>query len=143
MDTIPKSAFRYPVQIRPEHIDEMNHVNNIVYLHWVQEVSTAHWKSLMNSTIQDAGLWVVGRHEVDYLRPCLMNDTIEAFTWLEEPAGKSWCRIVVFMNSNTGKLMTRVKTTWILVDAVTQRSKMIPQELHQWYQDMRSSQDNS
>ena len=54
-----------------EHIDELGHVNNAVWVQWIQEVAVAHWYSVADAAHQDAYIWVVVRHEIDYLRAAL------------------------------------------------------------------------
>src|ERR1051326_8800253 len=57
--------FEMTVSVLPDDIDEQNHVNNTVYLRWVQEVATAHWRALASSQAQETIRWVVLRHEID------------------------------------------------------------------------------
>jgi len=73
-------AFELSLAIRPEDIDELNHVNNVVYLRWVQDVATAHWRVLATPAEQKEVAWVAVRHEIDYLRPAVPGDAIIART---------------------------------------------------------------
>lgn len=129
MFTIPSHAFQVPIHIGESDIDALNHVNNTVYLRWVQDVATAHWETLTTATQRQQYWWVVRRHEIDYLRPCMLGDTIIAYTWVRSAQGKASDRIVVFQHNETGKTIAQVKTTWILVDPATQRGTTIPEEL--------------
>lgn len=129
MFTIPPHAFAVPIQITAADIDALNHVNNTVYLRWVQDVATAHWETLASAAQRQEWWWVVRRHEIDYLRPCNLGDAITAYTWVHSAHGKSSDRIVVFQHNETGKTIAQVKTTWILVDPATQRGTNIPEEL--------------
>src|SRR5205807_5659464 len=70
------------VSVLPADIDEQNHVNNTVYLRWVQEVATAHWKALTSAEAQTAIGWVVLRHEIDYKSPASLGDEILLRTWI-------------------------------------------------------------
>ncbi len=132
MFSIPSHAFKVPITISDDDIDIMNHVNNVVYFRWVQEVATAHWVTICPPDQLLQWAWVVGRHEIDYLRPCFRNDTVAAYTWVIPKEGMGSDRIVVFKNENTGKVITQVKTTWYLVDPVSQRSRTIPPEIFGW-----------
>src|SRR4051812_9530833 len=75
-------AFEAPVAILPGDVDENGHVNNIVYLRWVQEIATAHWQAVAPPDAQRTVGWVVLRHEIDYHRPALPGDEIRARTWV-------------------------------------------------------------
>lgn len=129
MFTIPLHAFQVPIHVNKADIDILNHVNNTVYLRWVQDVATAHWDTLTTPSQRQQYWWVVRRHEIDYLRPCTMDDAIIAYTWVYSANGKASDRIVVFQHNETGKTIAQVKTTWILVDPATQRGTIIPDEL--------------
>ena len=64
------------VTVQPGDIDGHNHVNNTVYLRWVQDVATAHWESLASPEAQAAIAWVVVRHEIDYKTAANLGDEI-------------------------------------------------------------------
>ena len=70
------------VSVLPGDIDEQNHVNNIVYLRWVQDVATAHWKTHASAESQAAIGWIVLRHEIDYKMPASLGDEIVLRTWV-------------------------------------------------------------
>src|SRR5204862_697120 len=70
------------VSFLPGDIDEQNHVNNIVYLRWVQDVATAHWKTLASAESQAVIGWIVLRHEIDYKMPASLGDEIVLRTWV-------------------------------------------------------------
>jgi acyl-CoA thioester hydrolase len=75
-------TFEMTVSVLPGDIDEQNHVNNTVYLRWVQDVATAHWKSLASAESQGAIGWIVLRHEIDYKIPANLGDEILLRTWV-------------------------------------------------------------
>jgi acyl-CoA thioester hydrolase len=129
MFSIPAHAFAVPIKIEPADIDQLNHVNNVVYFRWVQEVATAHWESLTSPQQRAQWLWVVRRHEIDYLRPTFAGDEVTAFTWVVPAEQPGSDRIIVFKNMKTDKVLTQVKTTWYLIDPASMRSKKIPDEV--------------
>src|ERR1043166_2863899 len=67
------TPFEITVSVKPEDIDEQNHVNNTVYLRWVQEVATAHWQAIASSEERERIGWVVLRHEIDYNAPACLG----------------------------------------------------------------------
>jgi len=70
------------VSVRPDDIDEQNHVNNTVYLRWVQEVATAHWRALASQQAQKTIGWVVLRHEIDYKASAVVGEQMLLRTWV-------------------------------------------------------------
>ncbi|HSC52933.1 MAG TPA: acyl-CoA thioesterase [Phnomibacter sp.] len=131
MFTIPHHAFEVPINIQQNDIDRLNHVNNTVYLKWVQEVAIANWEHITTAEQRSKWIWVVARHEIDYLRPCFLNDELLAYTWVVPAVERGSDRIVVFKNKATGKIVTQVKSNWVLVDPVTQRGTPITDEIKQ------------
>ena len=75
-------VFEIRIAVTPADIDVMDHVNNVAYLRWVQEVAIAHWRSLTTPEEQQQWLWVVLRHEIDYKQPAVLGDEIVARTWV-------------------------------------------------------------
>ena len=70
------TPFEISVSVMPGDIDEQNHVNNTVYLRWVQEIATAHWQAIASSEAQEGVGWVVLRHEIDYKTPACLGDDV-------------------------------------------------------------------
>ena len=76
------ATFEMIVSVLPGDIDEQNHVNNTVYLRWIQDVATAHWKTLASAESQAAIGWIVLRHEIDYKMPASLGNEILLRTWV-------------------------------------------------------------
>ena len=74
------------VPVLPSDIDEQNHVNNTVYLRWVQDVATAHWRAITSPEAQEMIGWVVLRHEIDYKTPATLGDKIALRSWQSHSA---------------------------------------------------------
>ena len=83
-----REVFEAPLTVRPEHIDDNGHVNNVVYVGWLQEAGTAHWRARFSAEDQARWSWVALRHEIDYLRPIAPDATgVVARTWVGQPRG--------------------------------------------------------
>lgn len=108
-------------------IDTLNHVNNIAYLKWVQDISVAHWYQIASPSITDTYYWVIVRHEIDYRQSAYLNDEITAVTWVGESEGVKSDRFVHFYSRD--KLITRAKTSWCLMDKKTHRPVRITDEI--------------
>lgn len=121
--------FEYPITILPIDIDEQEHVNNISYLKWVQEVAIAHWTAVSSKEQRERYLWVVSRHEIDYLKQAYIGSKLIAKTWVTEPQGAKSDRFVDIIDMNTNTTIAKVKTTWYLLDFKTKRAKRIDAEI--------------
>jgi acyl-CoA thioester hydrolase len=90
------NPFQVKIQVNSADIDEMDHVNNVVYLQWVQQVATAHWLAMASPEIRDMYRWVVLRHEIDYFNPAFLGDKIIGLTWVSTATGAQSIRHVRF-----------------------------------------------
>ncbi len=126
-------TFELPIIINQNDIDENNHVNNISYLKWVQDVAMAHWNFVAPKTIKAELLWVVSRHEIDYLKSAYITDSLISKTWVVEPQGAKSDRYVEIINSHTNDVIAKIKTTWYLLDAHTKKPKRIDASITQLF----------
>jgi acyl-CoA thioester hydrolase len=108
----------------PSDIDDLGHVNNVVYVRWIQDVSAAHWEVLSTEEIRKTFAWVVSRHEIDYKAPALPGDELYAETWVGETEGVRSVRYVNIFNQS-GKLLAAARTTWVLIDAASGKPRKI------------------
>ncbi|HUP66708.1 MAG TPA: acyl-CoA thioesterase [Sphingomicrobium sp.] len=112
-----------------EHIDELGHVNNAIWVQWIQQVAVAHWDSVAPQAHKDAYYWVVVRHEIDYLRAAHEGDRITARTWVgEAPQGARFDRHMLFTGAD-GKPCVRAKTQWAIIDKAAGRPIRVPPEV--------------
>ncbi|KPQ31858.1 MAG: putative thioesterase [Porphyrobacter sp. HL-46] len=105
----------------PEHIDELGHVNNTVWVQWIQDMATAHWDAVARPEDREAFFWVVVRHEIDYRGNVSEGETVSAATWIEGPAqGAKSLRRVEFADAG-GKRLVSAATTWAMLDRTSGR----------------------
>ncbi len=123
------TPFERPITAGPEHIDVLGHVNNAVWVAWIQDVATAHWFEAARPEYHDAFVWVVVRHEIDYLRSVSAGETVTARTWIAgAPKGARVQRLMEFIGAD-GKARVRATTTWVILDKATGRPVRVPQEV--------------
>jgi len=104
-------------------LDELNHVNNVIYIHWVQEIAKNHWKSLVSSEIIKNYYWVLLEHQIKYLHPAFLGDKIILKTYIEKTEVVKSNRIVEIYNTDTNKLLVTSKTIWCLINAKTKKTQ--------------------
>lgn len=122
--------FVQPITITPADIDELGHVNNIVYLRWAQEIAIAHWRARASDEMIARYIWVVTRHEADYRAPLQLGDAAEARTWVDNaPRGATWARFVDIARPGEAKANVSIKSNWAMLDVETRRIKRIPPDL--------------
>jgi len=118
-----------PVPVLPADIDELDHVNNTVYLRWVQDVATAHWKSLASKEAQDAIGWVVLRHEIDYKIPACLGDEIILRTWVGEASRLKFERFTEVRRRTDNVLLAQARTLWVPIDWRTGKPTRVSAEV--------------
>ncbi|MGI4817983.1 MAG: acyl-CoA thioesterase [Janthinobacterium lividum] len=120
-----REVFVVPLDVRPEHIDENGHVNNVVYVGWLQDVGTAHWNARFDDETRAKWSWVALRHEIDYFRGILPDAKgIVARTWVGDPQGPRFARYVRIEDAE-GKVCAQGISEWCLVEAKTLRPTRI------------------
>lgn len=130
---LPSHSFSHQIPVHPADIDELGHVNNVIYLRWVQEVAAAHWLAVAPAEMQEAYSWVVLRHEIDYHRPAFMGDEIAGYTWVGAHEGAKIIRYVQLYRAGNQQLLAEATTTWCLLDAQSLRPKRINDQVAQTF----------
>jgi acyl-CoA thioester hydrolase len=126
---VTRPVFEMTFTAAPEHIDELGHVNNAVWVRWMEQVAVAHWRSVADAEHQDAYFWVVVRHEIDYLRAVLEGERITARTWVgDNLKGAKFDRHIEFVGAD-GKPRVRSRTDWAIIDKASGRPIRIPPEV--------------
>ena len=123
------TAFDIPIVVRPEDIDDMDHVNNVVYLSWVQDVAIAHWKARATDALRAEFGWVATRHELDYKQAAVLGDAITARTWIGAVDSRRFERFTAIIRTADGVVLARGRTLWCLISRATGRITRITPEL--------------
>ncbi len=123
------NIFEVTVSVLPADIDEQKHVNNAVYLRWVQDVATAHWKSLASPDAQAAIGWVVLRHEIDYKMPAAAGDEILLRTWVGKASRLKFERFTEIRRKIDMQLLAQGRTLWVPIDVRTGKPTRVSVEL--------------
>lgn len=116
-----------PIEVQPDDIDHLGHVNNAVYLQWVQAVVVQHWTRLAPKDAARQRLWMAQRHEIAYRRPAHLGDVVVATTWVESYRGtRARFRTLVRCGAD---ILAEIQSTWVCIDAVTRRPMKIGDEV--------------
>jgi acyl-CoA thioester hydrolase len=123
------SIFELSITVKPEDIDRANHVNNVVYLKWVQDVSEGHWRAVATPEMLENYHWVAIRHEIDYKNSGFLNDELLLKTFLKSYGGVRSQRVVQIIRKSDQKLLVESLTTWILMASSTNKPARITDEM--------------
>ncbi|MBL8958339.1 MAG: acyl-CoA thioesterase [Gemmatimonadetes bacterium] len=127
----PDPDFEIPIVVRAEDIDHMDHVNNVVFLRWVQEVALAHWHARATpEMLRDLG-WVATRHELDYFREARLGEPLVARTWIGQVDSRRFERLTEIVRPSDNALLAQGRTLWTMVSRATGRITRIPDALRE------------
>lgn len=101
--------------VTSSEIDDLNHVNNVVYIKWMDEVAFEHWALLTKEHPLTEIIWVVVRHEIDYLKQAAIGEEIIIKTWVGESKSFKSERFMEFYSN--GKLLVKALTIWGMLNA--------------------------
>ena len=124
-----KKILEKKIVVSKVDLDDLNHVNNIVYIHWILDIAKKHWESLVSSQTLENYYWVLLDHNIKYLRPALLKDKIKIKTFVEKTAGVKSSRVVEIYNDNSQKLLVSSITNWCLISTKTNKPCRIPKEI--------------
>jgi len=127
----PANAFTHRFVVTPGDIDELGHAGNVTWVRWVNEATGAHSASVglgLEAYRALGFVWVVRKHEIEYLAPAFANDEVQASTWVAGLRGATSIRATVFRKP-PGTLLARCETTWVLLTLPNGKPTRIPKEL--------------
>jgi acyl-CoA thioester hydrolase len=125
-------AFLYHLTAEPDDIDALGHVNNAVYVKWMERAAYAHSCAVgYDGAAYDrlGTTFVVRRHEIDYLAPAFAGDRIVDVTWPCEMERFTALRKHQIVRLSDGQILARALTTWIYLDANSGRPRRMSPEI--------------
>ncbi|HET8533982.1 MAG TPA: acyl-CoA thioesterase [Sphingomicrobium sp.] len=111
--------FRHDICVDEQDIDYMGHVNNSVYLRWVQDAVVHYWQSMAPAEAVAKHLWVALKHEITYRKPTFLNDQVVAEVIAEKVHGARTF-FTTFVKRGE-EVLAEVRSSWCCLDAVTKR----------------------
>jgi acyl-CoA thioester hydrolase len=126
-------VFCHPVTVGEADLDELGHANNIGYLRWLQDAAVAHSRAVglgYERYVELGGVFVVRRHEIDYLRPALRGDRLEVRTFVGTVMAAKSERRYDIVRLQDEAVLARAVTIWGFVDVTSGRPMRIPDEVY-------------
>jgi acyl-CoA thioester hydrolase len=123
--------YQHDITVTAEMVDGNGHVNNVVYVQWLQDAAVQHARA-SGCTQACAALgatWVVRTHHVEYLSPAFAGDSIRVLTWVADYRKVRSLRRYKLIRARDQKVVAQAETDWVLVDASTGRPRAIPEEI--------------
>jgi acyl-CoA thioester hydrolase len=128
--TMQPVRFERAFPVTPADIDDLGHVNNVVYVRWVQDVAAAHWEAATTAAERAGVGWVVLRHEIDYKHPARAGDEVVVCTWVGPPAAATFERHTEIVRAADRRVLARARSLWCPINPKTGRVQRIDPTLH-------------
>nr|WP_321454480.1 acyl-CoA thioesterase [uncultured Cohaesibacter sp.] len=124
----PTIPYDMPIDVDASDIDMMGHVNNTIYLKWVQEAATEHWDAIADKDDHASMFWLITRHEIDYKRPAFEGDQLIARTWVGYFEHHKCERFTEIIRVSDERILASVRTVWCPVSQETKRTLRLTEE---------------
>lgn len=143
-DTVTVDRWRYTARwpVRQYELDQFGHVNNAVYLNWIEQVATDHVEALgfgRDWAARHGGAWVVREHHVTYHRPVRYGEVVLVTTLPQRLDGVRGLRRTEIHRESDGTLLMEADTVWVWVDVAGGRPRRIPADLLRFFERRRPS----
>ena len=125
----PLSIFTYNFTVPQSAIDEYGHVNNVIYVQWMQDAGRRHPEAILEFKQPENTGWFVREHRIEYLAPAFLGDEIEVRTWIAEWKRVRAQRRYEFIRKADGKVIVKGETQWIFVELTSGRPIPIPADM--------------
>ena len=115
--------------VKSHDLDAMNHVNNVRYLQWVQDVSVAHWNNVATDEWRQKYAWVALNHFIEYKKPAFQGDKLQIVTHVASNQGVKCNRLVRILNAETTELIAQSSSWWCMIDPNTMKPLRITEDI--------------
>jgi len=125
------SIYQFNIAVTAKDVDRNGHVNNVVYIQWMQDAAVAHARAsgCTEASIAVGATWVVRTHHIEYLLPAFAGDKITVLTWPSNFQRVRSLRKYKFVREKDQAVIARAETDWVFVNAKTGRPQSIPEEV--------------
>ena len=123
------------ITVTRDFIDGNGHVNNVIYVQWMQDIAVEHYASIGGIEAQGVeATWVIREHRIEYFLPAFESDEIEVRTWVENIRRVRSLRKYEFARKTDGKILVKGETDWVFVDVKTGVPRAVPGEVIKVFQ---------
>ncbi|KXZ63637.1 acyl-CoA thioesterase [Acinetobacter venetianus] len=138
------TIFDLKIQVQPQHIDILGHVNNVMYIQWMQDVAAAHIEMLglgLTQYLELKHAMVAVEHHVKYRKAALEGDEIILRTWLDDINALYSFRQYAFYRPKDQSVLFVGNTKWACIEIATGRPKRMSPSFTQAYQPISNELD--
>lgn len=127
------STYEMTITVRQDDLDELQHVNNVRYVQWIQDISKEHWITAAPASMRSGVIWVVMHHDIAYKASAQLGDVIKVRTHIEKSRGATSVRIVEMHEATSDTLLVRSSTKWCFLDEISLKPIRISEDIKQLF----------
>jgi len=120
-------TYEYNIDVDANDIDELGHVNNAVYLNWVQQAALDHWHCIAPKEASAALLWVALTHKIRYRHPAFLADHVAVKIVLKKLLGA--LAFYTAMINRGDEVLAEVESCWCCLDAATRKPVRLARDI--------------
>ncbi len=118
-------VFIQEIEVPISAIDDLNHVNNVVYLQWCLDAAEDHWMNKTTPEIRTKNVWVVLNHSISYINPAFLGEKLQVHTWIESYKGAKSVRKYKIIRPADNQVIIKAESLWCFLDAKSFRPTKI------------------
>ena len=122
-------VFQTQIQVKPEHLDHFQHVNNVQYLKWVNHAAHLHWEQETSKEQREKYTWMVIKHQIDYKKQAFLNDELILKTWVDKFTHVASIRSVQILRADDHSICASAQSKWCFLDKANLKPMRIPQDI--------------
>ena len=125
------AIYQHDFTVSADLMDQNDHVNNVVYVQWMQDVAVMHSEAVGGTHAMHAAgaSWFIRSHRIEYLAPAVAGDRVRIITWVANFRRIRSLRRYEFIRISDSKVLARGETEWVFVDADSGRPRTITDEV--------------
>lgn len=135
-----QQRFEYHLTVPASAIDVLGHVNNVVYLDWVQIAASKHWNHATRDYFKDENqeeerlgihkmAWVVMDHHIKYKAEAFEGDEIIVTTFVKTFTAATSVRHTEIHRKGEEKILVSAVTNWCLLKMPEGKPMRVPEEI--------------
>lgn len=111
-----KPVFRIERTVVSSEIDNLNHVNNVVYVTWANEIAVEHWTTKASKELLETYDWFMIKHCIEYKKEAFLGDQILIKTQTGRATNVRYERFIEIYNKTTMELLAKTTSDWCCID---------------------------
>lgn len=119
------SQYAVPVEVRFNDVDGLGHVNNAIYLTFLEHARMKFFTEVAGSRSEKDFPFILAHAALDYKHPIKMGSEIEVRMWTSRIGGKSWDFDYEIRDRRNARLYATGKTVQVAYDYVLEKSDIL------------------